>query len=122
MRGLYVHPGKPLFEVERRGRQVFMELLMPRRRKGEELPPIRHTTLESLLYGGGATILALGLALVGLYRHRLPRAVGIAAGRTLAPPIRVLHTLHSGIVGDYVTWLVVGTALVGAVWAALLHG
>jgi len=43
LRGLYVHPGKGLFEVERRGRQVFLELIMPRRRKGETLPPIRHT-------------------------------------------------------------------------------
>ena len=42
LRGLYVHPGRPLFEVEPRGRQVFLELLMPRRRKGEALPPIRH--------------------------------------------------------------------------------
>jgi len=42
LRGLYVHPGRPLFEVERRGRQVFLELLMPRRQKGEALPPIRH--------------------------------------------------------------------------------
>jgi hypothetical protein len=41
--GLYVHAGKPLFEVERRGRQVFLELLMPIRNKGEKLPPIRHT-------------------------------------------------------------------------------
>ena len=41
--GLYVHAGQPLFEVERRGRQVFLELLMPRRVKGETLPPIRHT-------------------------------------------------------------------------------
>ena len=43
LRGLYVHPGKGLFEVERRERQVFLELIMPRRRKGETLPPIRHT-------------------------------------------------------------------------------
>ena len=48
LRGLYVHPGKPLFEVERRGRQVFLELLMPRRRKGETLPPIRHTAIARL--------------------------------------------------------------------------
>ncbi len=47
VRGLYVHPGKPLFEVERRGRQVFLELLMPRRRKGETLPPIRHTSIAN---------------------------------------------------------------------------
>lgn len=45
IRGLYVQPGAALFEVERRGRQVFLELLMPKRRKGEVLPPIRHATL-----------------------------------------------------------------------------
>ncbi len=45
MRGLYVHPGKPLFEVDRRGPQVFLELLMPRRQRGETLPPIRHVAL-----------------------------------------------------------------------------
>jgi|tagenome__1003787_1003787.scaffolds.fasta_scaffold20986112_3 multicomponent Na+:H+ antiporter subunit D len=89
----------------------------------ESLPvTIRHTTLESLIYGGSATILAVALALVGLHRRRLPRVVGAAAARTLAPPIHVLRSLHSGVVGDYVTWVVVGTAVVGGVWAALLHG
>ena len=81
-----------------------------------------HTSLESILYGGGATLFALGLALVGLYRRRLPRAVSLAARRTLGPPIRVLHALHSGVVGDYVTWVAVGTAVTGGVWALLLHG
>ncbi|HEU5477448.1 MAG TPA: proton-conducting transporter membrane subunit [Gaiellaceae bacterium] len=82
---------------------------------------IRHTSLESILYGVSATLLALGLAVVGLYRQRLPRAVGVVAGRTLAPPIRVLHALHSGVVGDYVTWVAVGTAVTGGVWALLLR-
>jgi hypothetical protein len=82
---------------------------------------IRRTSLESLLYGGGATILALGLALVGLYARRLPRGVSAAAARTLAPPIRVLRGLHSGVVGDYVTWVAVGTAVTGAAWALLLR-
>jgi multicomponent Na+:H+ antiporter subunit D len=81
-----------------------------------------HTSLESLLYGGSATVVALGLALVGLYRRRVPRAVSFAAERTLAPPIRLLHALHSGVVGDYVTWVAVGTAVTGGVWAVLLHG
>ena len=82
---------------------------------------IRHTTLESILYGSGATLLAVGLALVGLYRRRLPRAVSVVAERTLAPPIRLLHALHSGVVGDYVTWVAVGTAVTGGVWAVLLR-
>lgn len=83
---------------------------------------LEHTTPESLLYGAGATIAALGLAVVGLYRRRLPRVVSAVATRTLAPPIRVLHELHSGVVGDYVTWIAVGTAVTGGVWALLLHG
>ena len=36
---------------------------------------VEHTSPESLLYAAGATILALGLAFVGLYRRRLPRVV-----------------------------------------------
>ncbi|MFL5961108.1 MAG: complex I subunit 5 family protein [Gaiellaceae bacterium] len=82
---------------------------------------IEHTSLESLLYSGGATVLALGLAFVGLYRRRLPRTLSVVADRTLAPPIRVLHALHSGVVGDYVTWVAVGTAVTGAAWALLLR-
>jgi multicomponent Na+:H+ antiporter subunit D len=82
---------------------------------------IRHTSLESLLYGSGATILALGLAAVGLYGRRLPHRVSAVADRTLSPPIRVLRELHSGVVGDYVTWVAVGTAVTGAAWALLLR-
>jgi hypothetical protein len=29
--------------------------------------------------------------------------------------------LHSGVIGDYVMWITVGTALVGGVWALLLR-
>jgi multicomponent Na+:H+ antiporter subunit D len=82
---------------------------------------LEHTSLESLLYGLAATLFAAALALAGLYRDRLPRAVSAAAGRVLVPPIQVLRGLHSGVVGDYVTWVAVGTAFVGGVWAILLH-
>jgi hypothetical protein len=30
--------------------------------------------------------------------------------------------VHSGIVGDYVMWITVGTALLGGVWALTLRG
>ena len=83
---------------------------------------IRHTSPESLLYGGGATILAFGLAFLGLYRRRLPRIVSVVGRRTLAPPIHILRGFHSGAVGDYVTWVAVGTAVVGGAFALLLHG
>jgi multicomponent Na+:H+ antiporter subunit D len=87
---------------------------------GRAMPPptslplsIHGTSLESLLYASGATIFALGLALVGLFHNRIPRA--------LEPPIRILHAVHSGVIGDYVTWVVVGTAFTGGVWAVLLR-
>jgi hypothetical protein len=51
----------------------------------------------------------------------LPRLVEAAGGRALGPPVRGLHALHSGVVGDYVTWVVVGTAVTGAAWALLLR-
>jgi multicomponent Na+:H+ antiporter subunit D len=83
---------------------------------------IEHTSTESLLYGVSATLVAVALASVGLYWRRMPRALSVAAGRTLGRPVRVLHALHSGVVGDYVTWVAVGTAVTGGVWALLLHG
>jgi multicomponent Na+:H+ antiporter subunit D len=78
--------------------------------------PVRlgHTTTDTLLYGAGATLLAAALAGVGLHRRRdLPRLA--------QPPVAALKSLHSGVVGDYVTWVVVGTAVTGGVWALLLH-
>jgi multicomponent Na+:H+ antiporter subunit D len=82
---------------------------------------IAHTTVETLLYGGGAAFLAVLLAAGALYRDRLPRAVRAVSERTLLPPVTVLKALHSGVVGDYVTWVVVGTAVTGGVWALLLR-
>jgi multicomponent Na+:H+ antiporter subunit D len=86
-------------------------------------PPfsILHTSLESLLFGVGTLVLALGLALLGLYRGRLPRLISAAGRRTLAPPVRILHAVHSGVVGDYVTWVILGTSVIGAALALRLR-
>ena len=46
--GLYVNPGEPLFSIERRGAQLLMDLVDPRREGSGELPPIRHTALRDL--------------------------------------------------------------------------
>ena len=86
-------------------------------------PPvaIEPTTTESVLYGAGAAAIAVGLALVGLYRRRLPELVLVPLRTVLGPPLAVLRLAHSGVVGDYVAWITVGTAVVGGVWAVLLH-
>jgi hypothetical protein len=48
VRGLHVHPGEPLFAVQRRGRQLFLELDVPRRVAGSEPAHIRHADLPQL--------------------------------------------------------------------------
>jgi multicomponent Na+:H+ antiporter subunit D len=86
-------------------------------------PPfaVAHTSLESVLYGVAATVLALALAALGLYRRRLPGTAREAAGRLLAPPLDGLRALHSGVIGDYIMWVTVGTALIGGVWALTIR-
>ena len=64
-------------------------------------------------YAGASVVLALGVAAFGLYRRRLPRLV--------VAPLDRLKLLHDGVAGDYVTWLTVGTAVLGAVFALLLE-
>jgi hypothetical protein len=70
-------------------------------------------------YGWAAatTLGAIVFAAAGLYRQRLPEATR----RLLAPPARALQMLHSGAIGDYVTWFVVGTAVLGGLFAVLVR-
>jgi multicomponent Na+:H+ antiporter subunit D len=79
------------------------------------------TTAESVLYGVGALVVSVGSAAFGLWRRRLPHAARATGARLLGPPVHVLRAAHSGIIGDYVMWIVVGTALIGGVWAVTLR-
>jgi len=74
----------------------------------------------SIAYGLGAGALTVVVALFGLYRRRIPEAARAAAARLLEPPVNVLKAAHSGVVGDYVMWLTVGTAVLGGVWLLTL--
>jgi multicomponent Na+:H+ antiporter subunit D len=74
---------------------------------------IEPTTGTSVGYGLGTAAIALVAAAWGLWRRRIPSFIG--------PPVRVLRAAHSGIIGDYVMWIVVGTAIVGGVWAVTLR-
>jgi multicomponent Na+:H+ antiporter subunit D len=67
----------------------------------------------SIGYGFGAGAIALAAAAFGLWRRRL-----IAA---CPRPVTVFKELHSGVVGDYVMWIVLGTAVIGGVWAVTLR-
>src|SRR5206468_11995815 len=71
-----------------------------------EIPPATaapafHAGAAPYAYGAVSTAGALGFALFGLYRRRLPALLRRRAGRLLEPPVGVLKGVHSGIVGDY---------------------
>jgi multicomponent Na+:H+ antiporter subunit D len=64
----------------------------------------------SILLGLLSTLLALLVAAVALYSDRLPQLLR-AACRVLNPPLRALRAAHSGHLGDYVVWLLLGVTL-----------
>ena len=77
--------------------------------------PTSSTYLYGLIVASGA----VGAATLALWRRRLPESVR-ALGRRFRSPLEALHALHSGQVGDYVAWLALGCAVLGAALAAAL--
>jgi multicomponent Na+:H+ antiporter subunit D len=75
-------------------------------------PGLRDWLLAALSVGGAIGLAALSLARGSL--RELPRG---AVGRLVRGGLAGLRELHSGHVGDYVTWLVVGTVTLGLAWA-----
>jgi multicomponent Na+:H+ antiporter subunit D len=69
------------------------------------------------LLGGGlgvlSAVLAVGFALVAIYAARLPGAALLLL-RGVRQALAGLRALHTGHVGDYVAWLFVGVAALGA--------
>lgn len=59
---------------------------------------------------------AVALAMLELFRNRLPNRMDKRIRRMLKPAVLVLNGWHSGHVGDYVVWLMIGTTLLGALW------
>ena len=84
------------------------------------LPATATDTAKDLVYGAGSAALAVAVAAFALFRQHLPKPV-LAAGRTALPPMRVLRELHSGHVGDYVAWLMLGVSLFGGAAAVALR-
>ena len=74
-------------------------------------------TLGALLASAGSAAGALLLAWVALYWRRLP----VLRGYRPSPRAAALaRGFQSGVINDYVTWLVVGLACLGAVFAAIV--
>jgi multicomponent Na+:H+ antiporter subunit D len=68
-------------------------------------------TVADVATGAGSAAGALLLALIALYRRRLPLLRRVPATFNIADAVR---RFQSGVVNDYVLWLVVGVAAIGA--------
>jgi multicomponent Na+:H+ antiporter subunit D len=89
---------------------------------GSPLPPKGPAVPSSPALSAGGVLTDLGqvlvaLAVAGIALDR--RAAGLR--RVLAAGTRWLRRLHSGLVGDQVTWLAAGLALLAALGEAALH-
>jgi multicomponent Na+:H+ antiporter subunit D len=78
-------------------------------------------TLSSVLLGVAGAAAAIVVALLALFRDRLPSAPITTLRGALSPVVESLRDLHSGHVSDYVAWLTVGVAAFGGVLAAALR-
>jgi multicomponent Na+:H+ antiporter subunit D len=81
-------------------------------------PPPTPTSAASILYAVGGAVGAILLAVAALTSSKwnAPRPV-----ERLADMISIrLQELHSGHVGDYVAWIVIGVAVLGGVFALVL--
>jgi multicomponent Na+:H+ antiporter subunit D len=72
--------------------------------------PVESWTASGLLLGLLSVLLALVVAAVGLYASRLPQLFRRSAD-VLTLPFRAVRSAHSGHLGDYVVWLLLGMTL-----------
>ncbi|HEX2323688.1 MAG TPA: complex I subunit 5 family protein [Streptosporangiaceae bacterium] len=78
-------------------------------------PESGSSTARDVLVGACTTVCALVLAGLALYARRLPRLRGLLRpGMALVEP---LEGFQSGVVNDYVTWIILGVACIGGVLA-----
>jgi hypothetical protein len=68
--------------------------------------------LSSILTGCSVTVAAVALA-AAMTWHRSWAPLGVA-GRVLARPLHLLHGVHRAHLGDDVSWVLVGVAVLGA--------
>ncbi|MGH3190182.1 MAG: complex I subunit 5 family protein [Streptosporangiaceae bacterium] len=82
-------------------------------------PEATAITLSAVLVGAGSALGALVLASLALYWRRLPLLRrGYEPGAGLTEPIQ---RFQSGVLNDYVTWIVLGLACLGGVLAAVIR-
>lgn len=84
-------------------------------------PPAPQPHVFSFVFGGMfAVTLAFLMAVLTLFRGRLFKRP-IFGGRLVECGARYLQQFHSGLVGDYVTWLMVGASIFGGLLLILIR-
>jgi multicomponent Na+:H+ antiporter subunit D len=83
----------------------------------QPVPPL----VGGLARGSSTAAAALLLALLALFRRRVPPAVAGPAAWVTRRALLPLRRMHSGHVGDYVTWLTLGAAAFGGLCAILFR-
>ena len=83
--------------------------------------PHVHFGATTLAYGALAAGIAVGLAALSLYRHHLPPRLQAGGGLVLQPVLGFLRSAHDGVPGEYVAWLTFGVAVIGGLFAVLIH-
>jgi len=120
--GLGFAPGLSRHALEAAAHALDRPALVATVFRGAPTPPVHvpPVAISAAQYGYGAVAVAgaLALAALGLWRSRLPSALRGAAGRVLGPPVAVLRAAHSGILGEYVTWMTAGTTLLLGLFVA----
>jgi multicomponent Na+:H+ antiporter subunit D len=76
-------------------------------------------TVSDVLTATGSTVGAMVLAFLALYWRRLPLLRrGFEPGAGLTAPVQ---RFQSGVVNDYVTWIVLGMACIGGMLALIIR-
>ncbi len=88
-------------------------------------PPVAEPapiTASAVWYGIGSAVGAVALAAFALFRRRwVPAGLRGAVARVVEPVVIRFRALQSGHVGDYTAWFVVGTAVLGGLFAAAVR-
>jgi multicomponent Na+:H+ antiporter subunit D len=94
-------------------RHAYLAAVLQHQPVVHEAPSHWVTTTSSVVWAVATLLGSCGWAVFGLYREQLPQPAKVA----MAAVARPFRAVHSGHIGDYVTWLVFGVAVVGGVFA-----
>jgi len=82
-----------------------------------EITIITHPIKTNFLSGIISVIGIIAVSFFSLFRKYIPIKVLNLSGKLFNPALLKLKSVHSGLVGDYIVWLLLGITLIGIVFA-----